>query len=101
VDSYSGFFDNHHRNPTGLETYLREKGVTAIYVAGLATDYCVKFTVLDALDLGFETTVIGDACRAVNVRAGDGARAIDDMVEKGAKVTTSRALVSDRLDKGE
>jgi nicotinamidase/pyrazinamidase len=93
VDSYSGFFDNQHRNPTGLETYLKEKGVTGIYVAGLATDYCVKFTVLDALDLGFETTVITDVCRAVNVRAGDGDRSIDEMVEKGAKVTTSQEVI--------
>jgi nicotinamidase/pyrazinamidase len=89
VDSYSGFFDNQHRNPTGLDSYLKEKGATAIYVAGLATDYCVKFTVLDALDLGFEVTVVTDGCRAVNVQPGDGDRAIADMVAKGARVTTS------------
>jgi nicotinamidase/pyrazinamidase len=86
VDSYSGFFDNQHRNATGLEAYLKEKGVTAIHVVGLATDYCVKFTVLDALDLGFEVTVVTDGCRAVNVRPGEGEKAIADMVAKGAKV---------------
>jgi nicotinamidase/pyrazinamidase len=89
VDSYSGFFDNQHRNATGLEAYLKEKGVTAIYVAGLATDYCVKFTVLDALDLGFDVTVVTDGCRAVNVQPGDGDSALADMVAKGAKVETS------------
>jgi nicotinamidase/pyrazinamidase len=89
VDSYSGFFDNRHRNPTGLNSYLKEKDATAIYVAGLATDYCVKFTVLDALDLGFEVTVVTDGCRAVNVQPGDGDRAIADMVAKGARATTA------------
>jgi nicotinamidase/pyrazinamidase len=92
VDSYSGFFDNRHRNPSGLNSYLKEKGVTAINVAGLATDYCVKFTVLDALDLGFEVTVVTDGCRAVNVQPGDGDRAIADMVAKGAGVTTSNKI---------
>ncbi|MCP4198622.1 MAG: bifunctional nicotinamidase/pyrazinamidase [Proteobacteria bacterium] len=89
VDSYSGFFDNQHRNATGLEAYLKEKGVTAITIAGLATDYCVKFTVLDALDLGFEVTVVTDGCRAVNIQPGDGDKAIAEMVAKGAKVTIS------------
>ena len=94
VDSYSGFFDNQHRNATGLEAYLKEKGVTGIYVGGLAMDYCVKFTVLDALELGFETTVIPDACRAVNVQPGDGEKAIAEMVEKGAKVITSQEMLN-------
>ncbi len=94
VDSYSGFFDNQHRNATGLEAYLKEKGVTGIYVGGLATDYCVKFTVLDALELGFETTVITDACRAVNVETGDGEKAIAEMVEKGAKMITSQEMLN-------
>ncbi len=89
VDSYSGFFDNQHRNATGLEAYLKEQGVTAITIAGLATDYCVKFTVLDALDLGFEVAVVSDGCRAVNVQPGDGEKAIAEMVAKGAKVTIS------------
>ena len=55
IDSYSGFFDNGHRKATGLGDYLRERGATDVYVAGLATDYCVKFTALDARHLGFET----------------------------------------------
>ena len=53
IDSYSGFYDNAHRQATGLGDYLREKGVTEIYIMGLATDYCVKFTALDAIQLGF------------------------------------------------
>ena len=65
LDSYSGFFDNGHTKATGLEGWLREHGVTALTVLGLATDYCVKFTVLDALQLGFAVTVITEGCRAV------------------------------------
>jgi nicotinamidase/pyrazinamidase len=55
VDSYSGFFDNGRRNATGLGDYLRERGATDLYLLGLATDYCVKFTALDARNLGFKT----------------------------------------------
>src|SRR5690348_16174351 len=55
IDSYSGFFDNGHRKATGLGEYLKERAVSDVYVAGLATDYCVKFTALDATQLGFKT----------------------------------------------
>ncbi len=65
VDSYSAFYDNGHRRSTNLESYLREKGVDKLFVVGLATDYCVKFSVLDAMQLGFHAYVIVDACRGV------------------------------------
>ncbi len=65
IDSYSGYFDNARRNATGLADYLRGQGVDEVHVMGLAADYCVKFTVLDALDLGFRTTVITDGVRGV------------------------------------
>ncbi|MGH1436487.1 MAG: bifunctional nicotinamidase/pyrazinamidase, partial [Lewinella sp.] len=55
IDSYSGFFDNDHRKATGMGDWLKEQGIDTVYVMGLATDYCVKFTALDALELGFTT----------------------------------------------
>ena len=89
IDSYSGFFDNGHRQATGLGDYLREKGVTHVYVAGLATDYCVKFTALDARQLGFNTYLIKDACRGVNLQAGDVDRAIGEMRAARVKIVTA------------
>jgi nicotinamidase/pyrazinamidase len=86
VDSYSGFFDNGRRRSTGLGDFLRQQNVTAVYVAGLATDYCVKFTVLDAKALGFPTVLIDDACRGVELQAGDVAKAIDQMTVAGVTV---------------
>ncbi len=66
IDSYSGFFDNGKRKNTGLAGYLRDRGVTAVYVCGLAADYCVYFTAMDALQLGFDTTIIDYAVRAID-----------------------------------
>ncbi|MFH1260057.1 MAG: bifunctional nicotinamidase/pyrazinamidase [Elusimicrobiota bacterium] len=86
VDSYSGFFDNGRKNATGLGDYLKNQGVTDVYIAGLATDYCVKFTVLDALRLGFKTTVIKEACRGVNIQSGDSEAAIEEMKKAGANI---------------
>ena len=87
IDSYSGYFDNARRNATGLADYLRGQGVDEVHVMGLAADYCVKFTVLDALDLGFRTTVITDGVRGVNLREGDVRRALDEMRAAGAVIT--------------
>ena len=67
IDSYSGFFDNGHRKATGLGDWLNARGVTEVTVLGLATDYCVKFTALDARALGFAVTLVDDGCRAVNL----------------------------------
>lgn len=92
IDSYSGFFDNDHRRSTGLDEYLREHGVGEVYVLGLATDYCVKATALDAVKLGFETFLIADACRGVNLRPGDVERAIDQMRAAGVCVIRSDDL---------
>jgi nicotinamidase/pyrazinamidase len=89
IDSYSGFFDNGHRKATGLEEFLRARGVSVLYVMGLATDYCVKFTALDAVRLGFETRLLIDGCRGVDLRAGDSARAVDEMRQAGIKVEKS------------
>jgi nicotinamidase/pyrazinamidase len=96
IDSYSGFFDNGHRKDTGLGDYLKQQGVRDVYVCGLATDYCVKFTVLDAIQLGFRTHVIEDACRGVNVNPGDADAAVEEMRRAGAKVMQSGDLVGIR-----
>lgn len=93
TDSYSGFFDNGRRQATGLGDYLCERGVTDVYVAGLATDYCVKFTVLDALALGFKTHLIADACRGVDLQPGDVERAIAEMRAAGAAVITAQQIL--------
>jgi len=83
IDSYSGFFDNGHRKATGLGEFLRERKVTDLYVAGLATDYCVKFTALDAMGLGFKTHLFQDACRGVNVKPDDVRQAVAEMKKAG------------------
>ena len=89
IDSYSGFFDNGHRQSTGLGEDLRARGVQEVYVLGLATDYCVKFTALDALQLGFRTRLVVDGCRAVNLAPDDDARAIDAMKAAGVEIVES------------
>jgi nicotinamidase/pyrazinamidase len=94
VDSYSGFYDNAQRRSTGLLGYLKEKGVTEVDVVGLATDYCVKFTALDAAKAGFATTLIEDAARGVNLSPGDVAQAVEDMLAAGVKVVTSDAILA-------
>ncbi|MEL6863394.1 MAG: bifunctional nicotinamidase/pyrazinamidase [Bacteroidota bacterium] len=93
VDSYSGFFDNGRRKATGLKTYLRDKGVETLYIMGLATDYCVKYTVMDALDLGFKVHLISDGCRGIDLNPGDIAKAMADMEAGGALITSSDALI--------
>jgi nicotinamidase/pyrazinamidase len=89
IDSYSGFFDNGHKQATGLAQYLTDRGATELFVLGLATDYCVKFTVLDARTLGFPTTLVADACRAVELSPGDAKRAITAMRDVGAVISDS------------
>ncbi|MEB3198211.1 MAG: bifunctional nicotinamidase/pyrazinamidase [Candidatus Sericytochromatia bacterium] len=86
VDSYSGFYDNGRRNDTGLAGWLREQGVSAVTVVGLATDYCVKWTALDARGEGFETTVEVAACRGVLLQPGDVAQALDELHTAGVRV---------------
>ena len=92
IDSYSGFFDNGHRKATGLGDYLTALGVRDVFVLGVATDYCVKFTALDARSLGFTTTLIEDACRGVNVNPGDVDKAIFEMKVAGVVVTQASSL---------
>jgi nicotinamidase/pyrazinamidase len=92
-DGYSGFTmrdpQTGQTTPTALEGLLRQAGVEAVAVVGLATDYCVKATALDAVDLGFETSVLTDAVAAVNVQPGDGDRALDELRSAGVEVRKS------------
>ena len=92
IDSYSGFFDNGHRKSTGLSDYLKGRGAADVYVMGLATDYCVKFTALDARQLGLRTHLIEDGSRGVELRPGDVARAIEEMRAAGVEVVRSSRL---------
>lgn len=89
VDSYSGFFDNGRRHDTGLASHLRERGVSEVWVMGLATDYCVKWTALDARDQGFEVVFVEDGSRGVELAPGDCERAIAELKAAGVRVATS------------
>ncbi|EKO3374279.1 bifunctional nicotinamidase/pyrazinamidase [Vibrio fluvialis] len=94
IDSYSGFFDNQRLQSTGLEDYLKDKGIREVYIVGLATDYCVKFTALDAASLGFQTSVIEDACRGVNMSPQDSEQALVAMKAAGCHVITSTEFLA-------
>jgi nicotinamidase/pyrazinamidase len=90
IDSYSGFFDNGYRRSTGLADYLREKSVDEVFVMGLATDYCVNFTALDAVQrVGLRTTLVEDGSRGINLRPGDVDAAIDGMRKAGVRIVQS------------
>ena len=89
IDSYSTFFDNAHRRHTGLAHYLEKRGIKEIYLMGLALDYCVKYSVLDARHLGLNTHVILDGCRGIDLERGDINRALDEMRCAGAVLLKS------------
>lgn len=92
VDSYSGFFDNARRGDTGLNTYLKNMGIDTVFVCGLALDYCVKFTALDACALGFKTYLVKDATRAVNISSQDGETALEEMKNAGVIICSSKKI---------
>ncbi|MDE3122623.1 MAG: bifunctional nicotinamidase/pyrazinamidase [Paracoccaceae bacterium] len=85
IDSYSAFFENDHETPTGLEGYLRTRGVRRLTLVGLATDFCVAFSAIDAARLGFEVTVLEGACRAIDLD-GSLAKARADMAAAGVRL---------------
>lgn len=91
IDSYSGFIEADRRTPTGLEGYLRERGIAKVVIAGLATDFCVNWTAQDAARAGFETVVVEDACRAIDL---DGSldRAWAEMATAGIKRISAASL---------
>lgn len=92
IDSYSGFYDNGHRKATGLGDYLKTAGVSEVFICGLATDYCVRFTAQDASKEGFKTFVIEDACRGVELASGDTANALKEMQNSGCTIINSSDL---------
>jgi nicotinamidase/pyrazinamidase len=87
ADAYSGFQD------TDLAQQLRDLGCTRLFIGGLATDYCVRATVLDALAAGLEVVVLTDAIRAVDVRPGDGQRALQEIRARGAQVVATQQVL--------
>ena len=93
IDSYSAFFDNGKKKSTGLADWLSEQQVTELYILGLATDYCVKYTALDAIGLGITTKVIQDACRAVNLSPEDEVKAYQEMEAAGVELIQSKNLL--------
>jgi nicotinamidase/pyrazinamidase len=92
IDSYSGFFDNGHRKATGLGDYLFEEAITSVYLMGLATDYCVRWSALDAIRLGFRTHLIEDGSRGVELRPGDVSAAITEVAAAGGRIVRSEDL---------
>lgn len=98
IDSYSGFFDNGHRAATGLDAFLRERNVREVWLAGVATDYCVKFTALDARALGYDVALVLDGCRGVGLRAGDVERAIAEMAAAGVRIRSSLSPIAPVLE---
>ncbi len=92
IDSYSGFYENDHKTVTGLAGYLNERGIKTLYITGLAADFCVKWTALDACKEGFRVHVIEDAVRGLDV---DGSldQAWKEMIQAGAQITNSESLL--------
>ena len=92
IDSYSGFYDNGHRKATGLGDYLKRVGVEELVVLGLATDYCVRWTALDARSLGFGVRVVAEGCRGVGLNPEDIVRAWDEMRAAGVQIVHAGGL---------
>lgn len=91
IDSYSAFFENDHTTSTGLAGYLQERAVEHLIMVGLATDFCVRFSAVDAAKLGFKVTLLEDGCRAIDLD-GSLAAARAELTEHGITVTTSDAI---------
>jgi nicotinamidase/pyrazinamidase len=93
IDSYSGFFDNGHRKSTGLGEWLKEQSVDEVFVCGLATDYCVKFTAMDAVGMGFKASFVEDGSRGVNLWQDDVRSAIEEMQRHAIAILCSQDLL--------
>jgi nicotinamidase/pyrazinamidase len=91
VDSYSAFYENDRRTPTGLAGYLRERGLTRVFLTGLATDFCVHYSAVDARRIGFDVVLVEDACRAIDLE-GSLAAAMRSMAEAGVERIAGSAL---------
>lgn len=93
IDSYSAFFDNAHQRQTGLDTFFKEHGVKEVYLAGLALDYCVLYSALDARKLGYQTFVVTDGCRGIELKVGDVECALEAMRDAGVHLIHSSSLL--------
>ena len=91
IDSYSAFMENDHTTPTGLAGYLRERGFRRLFLAGLALDFCVRFSALDARHAGFDVVLIEDGCRAIDLD-GSLAAAMDEMGAAGVEIAAAAAV---------
>ncbi|MFW5712626.1 MAG: bifunctional nicotinamidase/pyrazinamidase [Spirochaetota bacterium] len=91
LDSYSAFFENDGTTPTGLHGYLQEFGIDTVYLVGLALDWCVYFSAVDARRLGYSTILIEDLSRPVDVPAGFAQQRLNAMAEKGVHIETSES----------
>ena len=94
IDSYSGFYDNDRKTSTGLKEFLRKHKIEEVYITGLATDYCVKFTAIDAAKEGFKTLVVKDAVRGVNITKNDSQLAFEEMKKNGCKILSSKQILN-------
>jgi nicotinamidase/pyrazinamidase len=94
VDSYSGLFDNGRRRSTGLGNFLKSRRVSDVFILGLATDYCVKWTAIDAAEFGFQVRVITDGCKGVDRRPGDSERALAELLAAGVELIRSTDLTA-------
>lgn len=94
IDSYSGFFDNGHKKATGLADYLKSSGIDEIYVLGLATDYCVKWTALDAVQLGLRVHLVEDGCRGVGLDPDHVPAALRELRDAGVGIVHSSRLLT-------
>lgn len=92
IDSYSAFFDNGHQRSTGLDEELKRRGIKELFICGVATDYCVKWSALDACALGYKVFVIEDACKGIDLKPGDTAQAIDEMKAAGIRFISSTSI---------
>lgn len=91
MDSYSAFLENDHTTPTGLDGYLRERGFKRVFLAGLAYDYCVHYSAIDARRAGLEVVVLRDACRAIDLKASE-KRIMAEFAQAGVVEITSAQL---------
>jgi nicotinamidase/pyrazinamidase len=98
LDSYSACFENDHKTPTGLDGWLRQRGFRRVFLAGLATDFCVAWSAEDAARLGYDVIVIDDACRGIGIPIGAGRTTLDEARErlsaKGVRFANSGEILS-------
>ena len=99
IDSYSALYENDRTTPTGLAGYLRDRGIRRLFVCGLALDFCVYYSCMDARREGFDVAMIEDACRAIDLE-GSQAAAMNDMRAAGVAILNSAELIGDRMSAG-